>query len=161
MNVAIRRLAVAVGVLLLVAASAGSALAAAPVQFRFTETVSFTDDTSCSFPIALNFQVDIVGRVFFDAQGNFQSAIVQQNVIGTDSANGKTLSETDHNVDFFNAAGYDKTVGLPIHVRLSGGGVVIRDAGYVLFDPDGSVAFIRGPHPQLEGNTAALCAALS
>jgi hypothetical protein len=42
--------------------------------------------------------------------------------------------------------------------------VVIRDAGYLLFNPDGSVAVIHGPHPQLEGDPAAiaaLCAALS
>jgi hypothetical protein len=29
------------------------------------------------------------------------------------------------------------------------------------FNPDGSGAFIRGPHPILDGDTAAFCAALS
>jgi hypothetical protein len=70
-----------------------------------------------------------------------------------------TRTEPDHFVDFFNSAGYDKEVGLPIHIQ--DGGVVIRDAGYILFNPDESVAFIHGPHPFLEGDTAAYCAALS
>jgi hypothetical protein len=100
-----------------------------------------------------------VGTVFLDAQGNFQRAIVETNAVVTNSANGITLPETDHFVDFFNSAGYDKQVGLPIHIQ--DGGVVIRDAGYLLFNPDGSVAVIHGPHPLLEGDTAALCAALS
>jgi hypothetical protein len=95
----------------------------------------------------------------FDAQGNFQNAIVETNGVGTNSANGITLRETDHFVDFFNSAGYDKEVGLSVH--LQDGGVVILNAGYILFNPDGSVAFVHGPHAFLEGDTAAYCAALS
>ena len=100
-----------------------------------------------------------MGTAWFDAQGNFQRAIVETNGVGTNSANGITLSETDHFVDFFSSTGYIKEVGLPIHVQ--DGGVVIRDAGYLLFNPDGTVAVVHGPHPQLEGDTAAVCAALS
>ena len=165
MNVVGRRIrlggsaVVALGAFLLVLLQAAAAHAATPVHFNFTETVSFTDTTSCSFPITVNLQSNQVGAAFFDAQGNFQSVIIEQNTVGTDSANGITLRETDHYVDFFNSAGYDKEVGLPIHIQ--DGGVVIRDAGYILFNPDGSVVFIHGPHPQLEGDTAAVCAALS
>jgi hypothetical protein len=151
--------AVAAGAFLLALVPVTAAQAAAPVQFRFTMPVSFTDTTTCTFPIALNFQVNTVGRMFVDAQGNVQSVTVHQNVVGTDSANGITLRESDHFVDFFNSVGSDKEVGLPIHIQ--GGGVVIRDAGYLLFNPDGSIAVIHGPHPFLEGDTAAYCAALS
>jgi hypothetical protein len=115
--------------------------------------------TSCSFPITVTFQAKHVGTAFFDAQGNFQRATVETNAVGTNSANGITLRETDHVVDFYNSTGYVKETGLPIHVQ--DGGVVIRDAGYLLFNPDGTVALIHGPHPQLEGDTAAVCAALS
>lgn len=69
------------------------------------------------------------------------------------------LRESDHHVGFLYADGSDKEGGLPIHIQ--GGGVVIRDAGYILFNPDGSLAFTHGPHPFLEGHTAAYCAALS
>ena len=139
-----------------------AAHAATPIHFTFTISDSFTDTTSCSFPVTVTFTTNHVGNAFFDAQGNFQRAIVEDNSVGTDSANGITLRETDKFVDFFSSTGYLKEVGLPIHVQ--DGGVVIRDAGYLLFNPDGSVAVIHGPHPQLEGDPAAIaayCAALS
>ncbi len=169
MNVVGRRMrlglpaAVAAGAFILALVPVTAAQAAGPVQFRSTETESFTDTATCGFPIALNFQVTVVGKAFFDAQGNFQRAIMHENVVGTDSANGITLRESDHFVDFPTADGSDKEVGLPIHIQggIQGGGIVIRDAGYILFNPDGSVAFIHGPHPFLEGDTAAYCAALS
>ena len=165
MNVICRRIrlggsaVVALGAFLLVLLQVPAAHAATPDHFTFTDSGSFTDTTSCSFPIALTFQGNHVVTAFFDAQGNFQSAIVETNAVVTNSANGITLGETDHFVDFFNSAGYDKETGLPIHIQ--DGGVVIRDAGYILFNPDGSVAFIHGPHPFLVGDTAAYCAALS
>jgi hypothetical protein len=130
------------------------------LQFRFTETESFIDTTSCSFPIALSFQTTVVGRVYFDNSGNFLGLTFHQDAIGTDSANGITLKESDHLTDMFNADGSAKEVGLPIHIQ-GANGLVIRDAGYLLINPDGSVAVIHGPHPQLEGNTAPLCDALS
>jgi len=150
---------VVLGAFLLVLLQVTAAHAATPIHFKFTDTESFTDTTSCGFPIALSFQSSFVGTAFLDAQGNFQHVIVEENAVGTDSANGITLRETDHFVDFIDSIGNDKQVGLPIHIQ--GGGIVIRDAGYLLFNPDGSVAVIHGPHPQLEGDTAALCAALS
>jgi hypothetical protein len=133
--------------------------AVTPLHFPFTNSGSFTDTDTCGFPIVVNFQDSGVVTVFFDAQGNPKSATVETNTVATNSANGITLRETDHYVDFFNIAGYDKQVGLPIHIQ--DGGVVIRDAGYLLFNPDGSVAVIHGPHPQLEGDIAGYCAALS
>jgi len=151
--------AVVVAASVLVVMSAAVAQAAPPVQFRFTITNSFTDTTTCGFSIDLNFQLTIVGRDFFDDQGNFARAIVEEAVIGTDSANGITLPESDHWIDFINAALVDTQVGLPIHIQ--GGGVVVRDAGFVVFNPDGSVAYFNGPHPFLEGDVAAYCAALS
>ena len=154
-----RSAVVALGGFLLVLLQVTAAHAATPMHFTFTNSGSFTDTTSCSFPITITFQANHVGTAFFDAQGNFQRAIIETNAVGTNSANGITLRETDHFVDFYNSTDYIKEVGLPIHVQ--DGGVVIRDAGYLLFNPDGSVAVIHGPHPALEGDNAAVCAALS
>jgi hypothetical protein len=152
--------AVAAAAFALALAPSGAAhAAAAPIHFTFTESDSFTDTTSCTFPIAFGYQSRIVGTVWLDANGDFMRAMTEENTVATNSANGITLPETDHLVDLLNAAGYDKQVGLPIHIK--DGGVVLRDAGYLLFNPDGSVALIHGPHPQLEGDTAALCAALT
>ena len=136
-----------------------AAHAATPVHFAFTGTSSFTDSGTCGLPIAISLQSKFVGTALFDAQGNFQHLIVQENAVGTDSANGITLRESDHFMDFIDSAGSDKQVGLPIHIQDSG--VIIRDAGYLLFNPDGSVALIHGPHPQLKGDTAAFCAKFS
>jgi len=122
--------------------------------------VSITDASSCSFPISINLQVTLVGRVFYDAQGNFQSVTIQQDTLGTDSANGISLREDDHWVDFIDSLGADKEVGVPIHVQ-GASGLVIRDAGLIQFNPDGSVVYLRGPHPSLEGENAAVCAALT
>jgi hypothetical protein len=166
MNVVCRRIrlggsaAVAVGAFLLALMPVTAAQAAGPEQFKGTEPISLTDTTTCGFPIAVNVQDSFVGRAFFDAQGNLQSVTIEQNIVGTESANGITLPESDHFVEFLDfSTGGAKEVGLSFHIQ--GGGVVILDAGYVLFNPDGSVAVIHGPHPVLDGHTAALCAALS
>ena len=169
MNVVCKRIrlgraaAVAAGAFIVALVPLTAAQAATtPIHFTETTSESFTDTTTCSFPVTLSFTIHHVGNVFFDAQGNFQRLIAETNVVGTNSANGITLRETDHFVDFFSSTDNSKETGLPIHIQ--DGGVVIRDAGYLLFNPDGSVAVIHGPHPQLEGDPAAiaaLCAALS
>jgi hypothetical protein len=139
----------------------GSAEAAAPAQFRLSFPFSTTDTTSCAFPISINLQIKIVGRVYLDNAGNVTGMTLEQSATGTDSANGITLTENDHWVDMTNALGSDQEVGLPIHLQAAGGGLVIRDAGYLLFNPDGSIAIINGPHPVIEGDTAPVCAALN
>jgi hypothetical protein len=150
---------VVIGTCLLALGVATSAGAAGPVHFRFTVPVSLTDTTTCGFPIDVNLQATVVGKAFFDSQGNFQRAIVEQNVVGTDTANGITTRDATQYVDFFDSLGGDKEVGLTFHVQDPG--VVLRDAGYIQFNPDGSVAFVHGPHPFLDGDTASFCAALS
>ena len=137
-----------------------AAQAATPVHFSGTMPVVFTDTTTCGFPIDVNLQANVVGTAFFDSQGVFQGAIVENNVIGTDTANGVTLRDATHYVDHYNSFNVvTKELGLDFDVR--NGGLVLRDAGYIRFNPDGSVAFIRGPHPFTEGDTAAFCAAFS
>jgi hypothetical protein len=152
--------AVAAGAVVLAVVPVTAAQAAGPEQFRFTVPLSITDTTSCVFPIAVNVVDRVVGRAFFDAQGNLVQIDQEQNITGTESANGITLPTSSHFAEFINvAAGGFKEVGLTIKVQ--NGGVVIRDAGILVFNPDNTVSFIAGPHPSFEGDTAALCAALS
>jgi hypothetical protein len=161
----VRRLGVIVAVVtasLVGLSSAGAARAAAPAQFRASFPVSFTDSATCGFTIVTNLQVTLVGRTYFDQQGNFTGATVEQSNVGTDAANGVTLQESDHWVDFFDVLGSDEQVGVPLHIQ--GGGLVIRDAGYIVFAPDGSITVVRGPHPFFQGDPAAiakLCAAFT
>jgi hypothetical protein len=148
------------GAFLLALVPVTAAQAAGPEQFKGTEPIPITDTTTCGFPIAVNVQDSFVGRTFFDAQGNIQSVNIEQNIVGTESANGITLAESDHFVEFLNfSTGAAKEVGLSFHIQ--NGGVVVREAGYIVFNPDGTIAVIHGPHPILEGDTAAFCAALS
>jgi hypothetical protein len=151
--------AIAAGALLLALAPVTAAQAAGPEQFKDTESISMTDNTTCGFPIAINLQDSFVGRVFFDAQGNIQSITIEQNVAGTASAHGVTLPERAHFVDFNNFSTLGaKEVGLSL--RIQSGTVVIQNAGYISFN-DGSIVFTHGPHPFFTGDTAAFCAALS
>ena len=53
-----------------------------------------------------------------------------------------------------------RDTGLTVHIHGPGGGLVMRDAGQIVYsDTDETVSYVRGPHPQLFG--AGFCAALS
>jgi hypothetical protein len=144
---------------LVAAGSVPVARAATPVHFTLTKPDVFTDTDSCGFPIDVNLQVNLVGTLFLDSQGNFQRMIVEQNIVGTDTANGVTLRDATHYVDFFDSLGGMKEVGLDFHVQ--NGGLILRNAGYLAISPDGSVAFVAGPHPFPTGDISAFCAAFS
>jgi hypothetical protein len=167
MNVVSRRLrlglsaATAASGFLLALVPITAAQAAGPEQFKDTvQLPTITDTTSCAFTITINVTDRVTGRQFFDAQGNVVQIDLEQNITGTESANGITLPTSSHFVEFLNfATGVAEEVGLTFKVQ--GGAVVIRDAGILVFNPDGTVGFIAGPHPSFEGDTAALCAALS
>jgi hypothetical protein len=166
MNVVSRRLrlglsaATAASGFLLALVPVTAAQAAGPEQFKDTVPITITDTTSCPFTITLNVTDRVTGRQFFDAQGNVVQIDLEQNITGAESANGISLPTSSHFVEFLNfATGVPEEVGLTFKVQ--GGAVVIRDAGILVFNPDGTVGFIAGPHPSFEGDTAALCAALS
>jgi hypothetical protein len=90
--------------------------------------------------------------VLLDAQGNFVHGLLHITYTSDMSANGKSLHEVDHWTDMFHADGSMQRVGLTVHV-MGPGGPVQLDAGRILFNPDGTVASISGPHPQFEGQT--------
>ena len=152
------RRAWAASLALVALAIAAAAAAAPPAQFRVVTDVQLVDADSCSFPITLSFHVTSAGRDFFDNSGNWIGAVVEQNTVGTDTANGVSLPDADHYVDHWNAQG-DRESGLVVHVTLPNGGVLIRDVGNIQFGWDGSITFVRGPHPLILGDTAAYCAA--
>ena len=156
-----RAAAVAVGAILFASLQTTVAHAAAPSQFRDTQTVSFFDDTTCGFRIDITARITSVGRQYFDRQGNSLGDTVHFNWVGTESANGVTLRDSFHFVLFGRSDGTDRFVGLIIHTLLPHGGVVIRDAGYLLVNPDGSFAIVHGPHPFETGDVAEYCAALT
>jgi hypothetical protein len=163
-----RRLLAALGVTALVAAGVAiapvtAAQAATPSQFSLSFPTTFPPDTTtCGFPIITSLQITLVGRTYLDSHGNFVGMTIENSNVGTDTGNGVTLRENDHYVDHIDALGFDGQTGLELHIQ--GGGLVVRDAGFIVFAPDGSITAVHGPHPFIEGDPAAIvayCAAFS
>jgi hypothetical protein len=124
---------------------------------------SFVDTEVCA---AAPWQFDVnateheYGRftVFSDKDGNFVKAIVHFNYDATISANGITLVERDTWTTTDYADGTSRAVGLTVHIQ-GPGGIVVRDAGQIVFNADGTVNYIRGPHEQFSG--VSFCPALT
>ena len=91
-------------------------------------------------------------RVFFDRSGEVARVSVHVDYRAVITANGHTIVERDKWMDVFYPDGTARTVGDTVHIQ-GPAGMVQHDAGQIVFNPDGSVAAIRGPHPQFEGQT--------
>jgi hypothetical protein len=150
----LRAAAGALAALVMTTAAAGPALAAAPVITTSTFDQTIVDTQTCAFA---NTQV-YTGTVRTIA---FSDGTVRQHLtlVGTISANSKTLTDTDHYTVTSSADGAAKIVGTVIHIVLPGGGVVI-DAGKISLSATGELTF-TGRQDQLTGNLAGFCAALS
>ena len=132
-------------------------------QFQFDNT--YVDDgasAACGFPVTFH-QLDRgTYELFYDRQGSLTRVQVQTLTDGTVSANGITLQEHGRENNFYNVlTGTQMDASLEFRVWLPGLGVVTMDRGRLLFDADGNVVFEAGPHPALEGDFSALCAALT
>ena len=90
-------------------------------------------------------------RVFFDNSGEVAFVSVHVDYRAVISANGHTIVERDKWTEFYYPDGA-RTVGNTAHIQ-GPAGMVQHDAGQIVFNADGSVAAIHGPHPQFEGQT--------
>ena len=97
--------------------------------------------------------------VFFNQDGSFAKVIVHNNYDATISANGKTIVERDTYELTFYPDGSSRYTGSSVHIQ-GPGGIVVRDAGQVVFNADGSVHYSHGPHQQLIDNVS-FCPALA
>jgi hypothetical protein len=122
---------------------------------------------ACGFPVTLAIDARVVQNFLFDATGNFVHAVITSNGTATESANGITLSgQIEDNQIFFDKTQQLYEVGLVDVQKLPGGGVVQIDVGRIVWSFDaffggGDPTFVAGPHQALEGDFAALCAALT
>ena len=149
----------AAGLSAIVVASAVSAPAVAsaapPDHGTFTSHEVFVDSEVCA---PEGFSVDVVEdevntfRVFFDRSGEVARVSVHIDYRAVITANGHTIVERDKWMDVFYPDGTARTVGDTVHIQ-GPAGIVQHDAGQIVFNPDGSVAAIHGPHPQFEGQT--------
>jgi len=151
----VRPLVVASWVAVVVAVPA-TALASTPESGSFSSHEVFVDAEVCA---PEGFSVDVVEdevstfRVFFDDAGEVKFVAVHVDYSAVISANGHTIVEQDRWKDTFYPDGTARTVGDTVHIQGTGPGLVQHDAGQLVFDSEGSVVAVRGPHPQFEGQT--------
>jgi len=136
-------------------AAPAAASAAVPDHFTITSHEVFVDSEVCA---PEGFSVNVVQdevntiQLFFDSSGEVARASRHVDYRAVITANGHTIVERDKWMDVFNADGTARTVGDTVHIQ-GPAGMVQHDAGQIVFNPDGSVAAIHGPHPQFEGQT--------
>jgi hypothetical protein len=129
--------------------------------------VDFPGDTNtCGFPLDERIEVRSSFRFFEGADGPFAN-LFHADVTFTFTANERTVVVAQHHTQRFPALVPElRETGLTVHIRLDGGGLVVRDAGLFVLRFDGTVDLVRGPHPVLEagGESAAVaevCALLA
>jgi hypothetical protein len=96
-------------------------------------------------------------QVFFDGSGNVTRVLVHLNYDAWISANGKTIVERD-TWTFIGTPGSARDVGLTVQIK-GVDGMVQLDAGQLVYDEDGNIEYVRGPHPQALGEV--FCPALA
>jgi hypothetical protein len=148
------------------ASIAGAPAAGAVPPERFTEEFEdqFTDTESCDFPIDLRFVGSIDFTLFFDREGNLVRVQGVGSDVGTvtNPANGKTARGVDHWLEVEDVqSGEFAVLGLFFHLNFPGAGVVLLDAENIMFDAEGNVIHLAGPHQAFEEDFSALCAALA
>jgi hypothetical protein len=150
------RLVIAAAGVAAVVVAPATASASTPDHGTFSSHEVFVDSEVCA---PEGFSVDVVEdevstfRVFFDRTGAVAFVAVHVDYRAVISANGHTIIERDKWKDTFYPDGTARTVGDSVHIQGPGPGLVQHDAGQLIFNSDGSVAAIHGPHPQFEGQT--------
>ncbi len=85
------------------------------------------------------------------------SATSTRDSLSTASANGKTLSTNYPLVFITRGDDADIRVGLRNAYHVPGAGVVLLDAGHLIFDANGDLVFEAGQHDLLNGSVDAFC----
>jgi hypothetical protein len=141
------------------------ALASPPVIQTFHDQgTQVVPVTPCGFSVVLDFTEDDRVTTFFDQSGNpvKLQVHVQYYAKVINPANGKSVIENDSFTIIFNLlTGSAAYSGTEHNVNLPGAGIVLLDAGRVIFDANGNITFERGPKQFLNGDFQAFCSALS
>jgi hypothetical protein len=145
-----------------------------------TAEPSFADARSPTvevFPIEDLFELDCGGftarltytgtgraTTFFDGTGAPVKLVIHVKVKGsaTNLSTGKTLKDDESTIIRIDLLTGETTInGGVAHVTAPGEGIVIHDTGKIVFDSEGNVTFVAGPHDQAEqGPEQAYCSAL-
>jgi hypothetical protein len=158
-----RRLSILIAIALGLLATPMTVAAAAPEQGSFDFGYESFVDTEVCAPAPWGFDVNATeheyGRyqVFFNKAGDVTRINVYFNYDATISANGKTIYERDTWQLFLYPDG-SREAGLTVHIQ-GVGGIVQLDGGQLVFDADGNLVAMHGPHPQFLGEV--FCPALT
>jgi hypothetical protein len=158
-----RRPALALVLLVLPLAFAAPALAARPTTEVTTVVNRTTVNTDlCGFAITFVEGGTFKETTFYDGAGNPVKSILtnfKERYTETATANGKTL-RTNYPTVFITSfpSGSTVQVGLRASYAVPGAGLVLLDAGRIIFDPSGDVVFEAGTHDLQNGNVTAFCA---
>jgi hypothetical protein len=141
---------------------AGTALAAKPTR-DVTVVVNQTNTTTtpCGFPITFTQNGSFKVTTFYDNAGNpVKSILTNYNVRFTETAtaHGKTLLTNFPAVFITASSGASVQTGLQDAYHVPGAGVVLLDAGRIVFDSLGNVVVEQGQHQLQNGDVAAFCA---
>ena len=116
---------------------------------------------ACGFPVSVDLSGVLRYQLRFDGDGN--AVWVATHVLrdGTLSGNGVSLPEIDRDNQMLDlTSGAFHQVGIVFRVSIPNGPPVVFDRGFIRVGSDGSIEMVAGPHPALDGDFAALCAAL-
>jgi len=146
-------------------ALAAPAGAAVPEKAVFEDIhIEQVDSTSCDFPFLEEFDGRVTITTFFDDEGNptrvafhlpFHGTLTNE-ATGESVSADQVLNETD---DL--EKGTQSFTGLRFRVAFPGLGVVLLDAGKIVFDRDGNVVFEAGRHQVFNEDFAEFCAAFA
>ena len=129
-----------------------------PIEDHFVD-VGASD--ACGFPVSVDVSGVLRYELRFDGDGNAVWLAVHGFRDGTLSGNGVSLPEIDRDNQFIDlTSGALRQVGIVFRVSVPHGPPVVFDRGYIRVGSDGSIEMVAGPHPALDGDFAALCAAL-
>lgn len=155
-------------------AGAPAAQAAQPVVVEKNATVTrhFAGIPMCDgFTVTLHYDVRRTVTEYYDKSGDLTRVVLNIHYVGTwtNDETGESISNrgTRHITEDF----VDQTTtetGALRHMTAPGEGIVLHETGRIVYDWNGTpddfdddfIAFIAGPHQDLEGDLTEVCAAL-
>jgi hypothetical protein len=157
-----RQLTVLLGLIgTLALAFAATAGATPPTTETFHDEGSMIDTELCGFAINASFEVDDRITTFYDSAGDPIRVVERLTFLGTLTNGDKSVVDNDNWVVVHDlVGGTDIFLGTVFNINVPGEGVVVLDAGRVIFDAEtGEILFEGGPHQALhgEGDFEAIC----
>jgi hypothetical protein len=151
-------------VALMALAVVSPALADQPETATFNFTVTDNLLQSCDgFDIIENAVIQIKETSFFDKDGNRVRITAHVKYTGTltNSATGTSVTDGPDTIQVIVDVqdGTERWAGIAFSINLPGEGIIVLDAGNIIFHPDGSLT-VHGPHQVLAGDNY-LCSALA